>query len=226
MKKITALLCVLLCVVWCTACESSQKQSRLAKLPPPERDGSPFGIDVNINMTTIDNWLERPDVAYFDLRMFRDPAEFCALGQPADLTRTLPGFRIIPFPYLAYLGPMPVAEAYDGDRLFEVVWGTDYRGQILEITPNYLESEIILNDIFPKDKAIFLMCGGAGYSALTRGLLIHMGWDENLIYLVGGNWFYEGNRGIDMAVSGDNPEIATWRVNHIFIDFEYLEPVD
>ena len=232
MKKITTLLCILLCMTLLLSAHttndsrtSSQESSQLTKLPPPQRDGSPFGVDVNINMTTIDNWLERPDVAYFDMRMLYDPADFCAIRQPSDLVTTLPGFRIVPFPFLACLGPMPVGDAYDGDRLFTVVWGAN-RGEILEITPNFLESETILNDIFPKDKAIFLMCGGAGYAALARGLLIHLGWNENLIYHTGGNWFYNGNRGIDMTISSDNPGIATWRANYVFIDFENLNPIE
>ena len=70
------------------------------------------------------------------------------------------------------------------------------------------------------------MCGGAGYAALTRGLLIHMGWDANLIYHVGANWSYEGNRGIDLRIAGEDSEIATWRADYIFIDFENLTPVE
>ena len=232
MKKITAPLCILLCMVLFLSARttndssvSSQESPQLTKLPSPQRDGSPFGVDVNINMTTIDNWLERPDVAYFDMRMLYDPADFCAIGQASNLTKTLPGFRIVPFPLVASLGVMPVDGAYDGNKLFNVVWGATL-GEILEVTPNYLESKTILDDIFPKDKAIFLMCGGAGYAALARSLLIHMGWDKNLIYHVGGNWFYEGNKSISLTISNDNPpRIATWRANYVFIDFEHLKPV-
>jgi hypothetical protein len=199
----------------------------LPPLPPPEPDNGFFGVDLNINMTTIDDFLDRPDVAYFDMRMFFDPADFPAIGGISNLTRTLPGYRIVPFPFIATISAMPVEGAYEGDKLFEVIWGENH--EVLEITPNYRESEIILNEIFPKDKMIFLMCGGGGYSALTRSLLIHQGWNKNMIYHTGGNWFYEGTKSLDMIVhpedDQDNPLIATWRVNYAFIDFGRLHRI-
>jgi hypothetical protein len=225
MKRV--IIALSLCIVLLAACSNDQ-QDDLSPLPPPERDGGPFGVDVNINMSTIDNFLNRPDVAYFDMRMFYDPADYEAIGGISNLTETLPGFRVVPFPYLASIGALPVDGAYDGETLFDVVWG-EGRGEILSIAPNYLESEAILNDIFPKDKVIFLMCGGAGYTSLTRGLLVHFGWDENMIYHTGGNWYYEGSNSVDMTVAGgnnpDDPVIATWRVNYAHIDFSRLTPV-
>jgi hypothetical protein len=197
----------------------------LELLPPPERDGGLFGVDLNINMTTIDDWLERSDVVYIDMRMLYDSATFEDIGGEPYLTRTLPGYRIVPLPYIATLDAMPVSNAYEGEKLFEVVWSQDNRGEILEVTANYLESEAILNELFPKDKVIFLMCGGAGYSYLTRQFLNHMGWDENMIYSTGGNWYYEGNRGLDMTTNGlgdRDAHIATWRVNYAYIDFDSL----
>ena len=73
----------------------------LQPLPPPQPDGGPFGVDANINMNTIDNFLGRPDVAYIDVRMFFDPADYEAIGGFSRLTRTLPGYRIVPFPFIA-----------------------------------------------------------------------------------------------------------------------------
>jgi len=230
MKKNVLLSGVLLCMVLvflaCANDASVADIPELAPLPSPERDGGPFGVDVRINMSTIDNWLERPDVAYFDMRMLYDPAQYEDIGGVSRLTQTLPGFRVIPFPYIATMSPLPVDGAYEGITLFAVVWGEEL-GEILEITPNFVESELVIRDIFPKDIAIFLMCGGAGYTHLTRSLLIHMGWDESLIYHTGGNWHYEGDRAIDVTIPGANPEadIATWRVNYAFIDFDRLTPI-
>ena len=226
MKKIPLLLCVLLCLtLFLSACDSndSNTQERLTDLPPPEPDGGPFGVDVNINMTTIDDYLNRPDVAYIDVRMLYDPADFPSIGGIASLTRTLPGYRIVPYPFLATLSAMPVANAYEGETLFEVVWGENR--EILDISLNYAEAETILNELFPKDKVIFLMCGGAGYSSLTRVLLIHQGWDENKIYHTGGNWHYEGSMGLDMTISANDSNIATWRVNYAYFDFEKLTKI-
>jgi len=200
----------------------SQSPDQLSTLPPPAPDGGPFGVDSNINVPTgtIDNYLNRPDVAYIDVRMFYDPAEFGAIGGIAELTQTLPGYRVVPYPFIGTLSAMPVANAYEGDTLFRVVWGEGH--EIIEATPNFAESETILSQIYPKDKAIFLMCGGGGYSALTRALLVHQGWDANMIYNTGGNWYYEGDNPLDLTVSGNYSDIATWRADYAHIDFEHL----
>jgi hypothetical protein len=226
MKRNVLLLVTLLSITMLlSACAESPQE--LAPLPPPEPDGGPFGVDTNINMSTIDDFLLRPDVAYFDMRMFNDPADYEAIGGISKLTQTLPGYRIVPFPYLARLGPLPVSGAYDGEVLFEVVWGENR--EILEITPVFIESELILHDLFPRDKAIFLMCGGAGYSAFTKVLLIHFGWDENLIYNTGGNWHYTGINSIELLIQPDGyntPIIATWRANYAHIDFDQLHRIE
>jgi len=224
MKKTQALLSILFCLaLLAAACANgspTDSQEQFDPLPPPEPDGGPFGVDVNINMSTIDDFLGRPDVTYIDVRMLYDPADFEAIGGISSLTRTLPGYRIVPFPFLGTLSAMPVDNAYTGDCLFEIVWGDGH--EILEAKPNFAESEFILNELFPKDKAIFFMCGGGGYSALTRALLVHHGWDANMIYNTGGNWLYEGNMALDMTISASNPGIATWRANYAFIDFDNL----
>ena len=225
MKTILCCLGVLLCLtLFLSACAADGNSGdSLAPLPPPSRDGGMFGVDENINQSTIDDWLERPDVAYIDMRMPYDPADFASIGGQPNLTQTLPGFRIVPLPFIATLDAMPVSNVYDGDKLFDVVWGEG--GSILSVTPNYVESELILNDVFPKDKVIFLMCGGAGYSFLTRQFLNHMGWDESMIYSTGGNWYYEGNRGIDLTIDGSDNHIAIWRANYACIDFDKLQRI-
>ena len=229
MKMKSVLLCVLLCLtLLLSACAtngspvSSTDEVQLDPLPPPEPDGGPFGVDVNININTIDDFLERSDVKYIDVRMFYDPADFPAIGGIAELTQTLPGYRIVPFPFIGTLSAMPVDGAYDGDTLFSIVWGEGH--EIVEVKANFAESELILSELFPKDKIIFLMCGGGGYSALTRALLVNQGWDANMIYNTGGNWHYEGNRSVDLTISGDASRIATWRANYALIDFEHLRP--
>ena len=215
----TGLLAGLVCLIMILG--SCGGQESLAPLPAPERDGGMFGVDVNINMATIDDYLERPDVAYRDMRMMYDPADFEAIGGISRMTRTLPGYRITPLPYIATLNAMPVEGMYDAEKLFDVVWSEE--GEILSVVANYQESEQILNELFPKNQVIFLMCGGAGYSFLTRNLLVHMGWDENLIYSTGGNWYYEGNKALELEIAGGG--IATWRVDYACIDFEHLTPV-
>jgi len=228
-KKVLVFVCVLFCLtVFLSACDTNdsgntQGQQSAAPLPPPEPDGGPFGVDVNININTVDDFLGRPDVTYIDVRMLYDPADFEAIGGISALTRTLPGYRIVPFPFLGTLSAMPVANAYEGVTLFDIIWGEGHA--ILEAVPNYAESEIILSQLFPKDRVIFLMCGGGGYSALTRALLVNQGWDEGKIYNTGGNWHYDGNMSLDLTISNTDSNIATWRANYAFIEFEHLRPL-
>jgi rhodanese-related sulfurtransferase len=199
-----------------------------APLPAPEPDpSSDFGVDLNINMETIDNFLGREDVAYRDVRMLFDPADFGSIGGNADLSATIRGFKIVPYPYLASLPQLPVSGAYDADKAFTITWKED--GSIDAATPNFEESQTIVDDLFPKDKAIFLMCGGGGYAGMTKALLVALGWSPDKIYNVGGNWSYQGKNAQELIVyseSADGNDIyATWRADYALIDFSRLHPI-
>ena len=195
------------------------------ELPAPAPDAnSMFGVDSNINVGTIDNYLDRDDVVYRDVRMLFDPADYAAIGGDADLSATIRGFKIVPYPYLATLSELPVANAYDGDKLFNLTWNED--GSIATAEPNYAESMLILEDLFPKDKPIFIMCGGGGYAGMTKSLLIFLGWDENLLYNIGGNWEYTGDNAVELIVYPEDANeeniYATWRADYATIDFSRL----
>ena len=186
-------------------------------LPPPQEDaGSQFGVDININMDTIDDYLGREDVAYRDVRMLFDPADYGAIGGEADLSRTIQGFRVVPYPYLATLAALPVSGAYQGDTLFTVEWNDD--GTIASVRENYQESMLVLEDLFPRDKAIFLMCGGGGYAGMMKALLLELGWEETLLYTLGGVWAYTGENSVELIVYPEDAEevniYATWRADY------------
>ena len=222
MKKILSLICILALMLslGCMAFADA--------LPASEPDETNmFGVDKNINMETLDQYLGRDDVAYRDVRMLFDPADYAAIGGNADLASTVEGFRIVPYPYLATLSALPVAGAYDGDTLYTLTWNED--GSIATATANYEESMLVLEDLFPKDKAIFLMCGGGGYAGMTKSLLIFLGWDPALLYNVGGNWSYQGDHGVELIQYSEdangNDYFATWRANYAYIDFSRLHPV-
>ena len=224
LRFLLALLCLV--AIALSGCEGGGG-SLSASLPASEPDsGSIFGIDKNINMETIDNYLERDDVEYIDVRMLFDPADYGTIGGEADLTRTIRGFKIIPYPYLASLSELPVTGAYSGACLYTLEWGET--GAIESLTPNYEESEMILDELFPKDKVIFLMCGGGGYSGMTKALLIYLGWDERLLYNIGANWTYTGENALELVVyseeAGGNNIYATWRADYAYIDFSRLNP--
>ena len=227
MKKLCLLLAavLLLALTACGAAPAEEAPS-VKPLPAPSVNAaSQFGVDENINISNIDDWLGREDVVYRDLRMLFDPADYAAIGGEADLTHTIEGFKVVPFPYIATLQSLPVEGAYAGDCLYTVEWNAD--GTVKSAAPNYAESEMILRELFPKDKAIFLMCGGGGYAGMMKQLLLFLDWDENLLYNIGANWEYTGSRGVELVVypeeAGGRNIYATWRADYAYIDFTRLE---
>ncbi|MBR3322261.1 hypothetical protein IKG05_01310 [Candidatus Saccharibacteria bacterium] len=167
----------------------------LVGLPVPEvSEGQrgELGIDKNVNESTIDNYLGRSDAIYRDLRMLKDPGYYEAIGGDSYLSGFVRGFEVVPFPYLVNVSGLPeaVGETYNGKTLFTFD-GTNYQ-------PNYQESMDILEALFPKDKVIFLMCGGGGYSGMMKKMLVALGWDASKIYVTGGHWYYEGENNVEV----------------------------
>lgn len=167
--------------------------NNVKELPKPEITGGArgeLGIDKNINEDTIDEYLGREDSVYRDMRMLEDPGNFEAIGGDRYLSGYVDGFEVIPLPYIIPVSGLPseVGDTYTGTTLFYEDNGTYYA--------NYKESMDIIEQIFPKDKVIFLMCGGGGYAGMTKNFLVSMGWDENKIYNVGGYWYYKGKHSI------------------------------
>ena len=232
MKKVLVfLLSIILILGLCGGCGQANNENNSADadiikpLPQPELDdSSQFGVDKNINQQTIDEWLFRDDVAYRDVRMLFDPADYGSIGGEADLTATIKGFKVVPYPYLATMQSLPVANAYEGDKLFELVWTED--GHVKSAEPLYEESMMILEELFPKDKAIFLTCGGGGYANMTKQLLIFMGWDEAKLYNIGANWTYTGDNALELVVYPEEKDgnniYASWRADYAYIDFSRL----
>jgi hypothetical protein len=189
----------------------------------PDRD-SPFGIDLGVNMTTIDRYLGRPDVAYRDARMLHDPADFSATGGESELTSVLEGFKVVPYPYLGSIRDLPVPGVYDGPRLYDLTW--DDAGAIANATPRYEESLAILEDVFPRDRAVFIACGAGAYAGMARDLLAFLGWDPSRLYNVGGVWEYAGAHAVDLTYGPEGDRrIAAWRVEGVALEFDRLHPV-
>ena len=191
-------------------------------LPTPEiSEGQrgELGIDKNINEANIDEYLGRSDAVYRDMRLLYDPADYAAIGGDAYLSGFVDGFEVVPLPYLVNVTGLPeaVGETYTGPTLFtKNADGT--------LTANYKESLEILEALFPKDKVIFLMCGGGGYAGMTKALLVALGWDENKIYNVGGYWYYDGDHNVEVKRKNANGEIVYdfYKVPYHEIDFEAL----
>lgn len=174
-----------------------------------------LGIDKNINEKTIDNYLARPDSVYRDMRMLVDEANYEAIGGDRYLSGLIKGFEVVPYPYLVEPEGLPAAvgKSYSGKTLFKKVDG--------KYVANYKESTKILEDLFPKDKNIFLMCGGGGYSGMTKDLLVSLGWNGDKIWNTGGYWHYEGKNKVD--IKQNDGTYAFWKVNYHLIDFTSLK---
>ena len=224
MKKniFTISLVIILCLGVC-ACSS---KNELETLPIPEITegirGEQFGVDKNINEKTIDKYLNRSDSVYRDMRMLKDPGNYEAIGGDSYLSGFIKGFEIVPYPFLVNVTGLPeeVGDTYTGRTLFTL----NDKGEYIA---NYEESLEILEYFFPKDKNIFLMCGGAGYAGMTKTMLVELGWNENKIYNVGGFWYYEGTNTINVKRinSDDSVSYDFWKVIYHDIDFDNLHEV-
>ena len=213
MKKYIVCFCLVVvsCLVTYALC------NRTSKLPVPEITSGlrgEFGIDKNINEETIDKYLRRSDSVYRDMRMLKDPGNYEAIGGDSYLSGFIKGFEVVPYPYLVNVTGLPseVGDTYTGDTLFTFEDGV-YRA-------NYEESLEILEYLFPRDKYIFLICGGGGYAGMTKSLLVNLGWDSNKIYNVGGFWYYNGNNRVDVK---NGSRYDFYKVLYHDIDFSELK---
>ena len=217
MLCLTFILCFSLC-----GCYFNKQ---LKKLPNPEvAEGvrGNLGIDKNINEETIDEYLNREDSVYFDMRMLVDVANYEKIGGNSYLSGFIKGFEVIPYPLLAPTRGLPeeVGQGYNGKTLFTI----NDKGEYIA---NYDESLEILDYFFPKDKNIFLMCGGGGYAGMTKTMLVSLGWDENKIYNIGGYWYYEGKNNVEIKNNSyDKVSYDFWKVTYHDINFDDLHEVE
>lgn len=187
-----------------------------------------YGIDKNINETTIDNYLDRADTVYRDVRMLVDSANWENKGGDRYLSGYIRGFEVIPSVYIAGF-----TDAYIEQKKKENVSGL-YTGKTLftlesdgSYTANYEESMEILETIFPKDKNIFIICGAGGYAGQVKDTLVSLGWDETKIRNIGGYWFYEGKNAIQVKETKNGKDFYNFsKVPYYNIDFDTLHEVE
>ena len=209
MKKIILLVTILL-LCGCTK-----------SLPKPtlsEGLRGELGIDKNINEETIDKYLGRKDSVYYDMRMLIDTANYENIGGDSYLSGFIKGFEVLPYPYLAEVKGLPeeVGTPYTGKTLFSI--------KDDKYVANYKESMEVLEYFFPKDKYIFLMCGGGGYAGMTKNMLVSLGWNKDKIYDIGGYWYYKGKNKVEIKNEKYN-SYDFWKLNYHNIDFDNLHEV-
>ena len=217
--KIKKILLVILLSL--TLCACGDKEMELPKPEISEGVRGDLGIDANVNESSIDKYLGREDAVYRDMRMLVDPGNYAAIGGDAYLSGFVKGFEVVPLPYLVNVTGLPeeVGNTYEGKTLFTLKDG--------KYIANYEESMEVLEYLFPKDKTIFLMCGGGGYAGMTKAMLVELGWDETKIYNTGGYWYYKGENNV--IVKNDSHKKVTydfWKVAYHEIDFSQLHEVE
>ena len=222
MKHVFALLLVIMLMCSLSAAAFAETgQSAFEVLPVAEPNPeNPFGVDMNVNMDSIDDYLKLSDAVYRDMRMPVDPYDYDAIGGSSIASATIEGFAMIPYPKLAPCLNMPEAlgDGYDGPTLFSI----DENGSYLA---NYAESEAILERLFPKDKAILLMCGAGGYAGMTRNMLVGLGWNGDMIINVGGYWDYSGDRSLSVLSEDSGDGLYGFNGTEFYdIDFTHLTP--
>lgn len=229
-KKIILILSLILCLViggtisYFVFRNTDSKKYLPDNLPLPEVTGGErgmLGIDKNVNEETLDNYLGYEGIVYRDMRMLKDPGNYEAIGGDSYLSGFVKGFEVVPYPLLTEVKGLPeaVGDSYKGKTLF----GVDKNGNYVA---NYKESMEYLEYYFPKDKVIFLICGGGGYAGMTKSLLVSLGWDENKIYDVGGYWFYNGKNNVEVKQTKNGKVTYDfWKVTYHDIDFNSLTEV-
>lgn len=206
---------------WDKSTQSVQSEAQQKELPLPEITGGDrgkLGIDKNVNEEHIDEYLNRSDAVYRDMRMLDDPGNYEAIGGDSKLSGYVKGFEVVSLPYIIPVTGLPeeVGNTYLGKTLF-------YQDEDGKYVANYEESLSIIEELFPKDKIIFLMCGGGGYAGMMRQFLISQGWDENKIYNVGGYWYYDGQNNVEVKKIVDGKETYDFEsVPYHKIDFDTL----
>ena len=229
MKKFSLLFVILLSAILLVGCGKKEEEAKV-ELPKPEiSEGQrgELGIDKNVNESTIDKYLGRDDAVYRDMRLLVDPASYEKIGGDAYLSGFVKGFEVVPLPYLVNVVGLPdvVGKTYEGKTLF--TQSTDKDGKTT-YKANYKESLDILEYLFPKDKTIFLMCGGGGYAGMMKEFLVTQGWDKDSIYVVGGHWYYKGKNNIEVPKKRNkygNYEYDFSDVPYHEIKFEDLTPI-
>jgi rhodanese-related sulfurtransferase len=122
-----------------------------------------------INKDNLYNYLGREDVVYIDLRESNTNETESGYSESNYMGMHLKGFKNIEF--VSYIQG-------NKNQLF-------YVAPDKSLGPSYTTALEILEELFPKDKAIFLMCDSGNKARSVMKLLAQYGWDMSKVYNVG-----------------------------------------
>ena len=151
--------------------------SKSFKADKDSPDETPCGPDSfaaacsSIGSDNLVQYLGRSDVKYIDLRNYSDYS-----------MKHFRNFEVVPF--------------------FGLIWdqdaGTDptktqlFGGDVKNPVPQYEESVELLNELFPKDETLFIVCQSGGRVAMLMDILNANGYDMSKVYNIGGMANYTG----------------------------------
>lgn len=147
----------------------SEEAPAAAELPAPLIDEGAESIyaadNSSINVDNLDEYMNREDVVYIDIRDYEDYAG-----------KHFKNFEVIP-----YFGYIFNAEANTNEEMIQLYGGTP-----AEPVAVYEQSDSLLNAIFPKDQNLFIMCEKGGRVTQLMQILDAKGYDMSKVYNIGG----------------------------------------
>lgn len=153
--------------------------SACAKAPSVSETDMERGVEVaelpapdKITPQNVIDYLNRDDTLYIDIRNYEEYVQ----GHMRN-------FELIPFASLIY--------AYQAE--IEPNSVQLYGGFPEAPVPVFEESDEVLEQLFPKDKNLFIICRSGNRSASMIHLLVERGWDKAKLYDLGGILDYQGN---------------------------------
>ena len=168
MKKILIFIITIFIVTSCN-CKNNE-ESHEKNIPVKEISSDTAALTSPVNTLNLDEYMFREDVQYVDVRTLDD------INQDGYIA----GFQFIPF-YSLIGSFLPNESLYQMKNV-----GNIAAGQIGGFVAQYEEAESIINQLFSKNKYIFIVSQAGSESAYLINLLIQLGYDGDLLYNVGG----------------------------------------
>lgn len=169
MRKILSLLILFLFLI--SGCSNGNNKD----IPPKNNATDNDAMLSPINTKNIDQYMFRDDVQYVDLRN----------SESVLNDGYIAGFEFIPYYSV-------IASFSEHEALFQMKSNKDdsgktiHAGQVGGFVAQYEESEKMIENLFSKEKYIFLISIGGSESAYLINLLLQLGYNGELLYNIGG----------------------------------------